>query len=202
MKERPIPFNSEMVKAILEGRKTQTRRPIKPQPVSGIVFKDELVEKCPYGQSGDRLWVRETWYCDHFDVQKGPYLKPANLTDKEIIDEFMYYKATDLAPDGKCYTGFSGETMDCPWRPSIHMPRWASRIILEIVDVKVERLQDIRAWEDVLKEGIQLDWYEHDGNEIELIDEFHKYWDSLYIKKPEYQWQANPWVWCLSFKRI
>ena len=197
MKERPILYSSEMVRAILDGRKTMTRRPIKFQGIAKVwrlgsgwicstVFDDKQYGlDCPYGQSGDRLWVRETW---RLEMNSGFY-DIRFKADNYLWDcGTLYQQLKNL----KCWI----------WRPSIHMPRWASRIILEIVDVKVERLQDIRAWEDVLKEGIQLDWYEHDGNEIELIDEFHKYWDSLYIKKPEYQWQANPWVWCLSFKRI
>ena len=185
-----------MVKAILDGRKTQTRRPCKFQDADNYyinhstgtwqchtIFDDKLYQvKCPYA-IGDRLWVRETW-----GIYSGG--EDGDLIPGTIPSSSLVYRATDDMGDLK------------GWKPSLFMPRWASRITLEIVDVKVERLQDIRAWEDVLKEGIQLDWYEHDGNEIELIDEFHKYWDSLYTKKPEYQWQANPWVWVIEFRNI
>ena len=117
--------------------------------------------------------MRETWMtynCPEFksleeDIQRKPS---------------VFYRATDKA--------YKGEK----WRPSIHMPRWASRITLEIVKVRVERLQEISI-EDVSKEGIVVDI-------IGGISKFKDYWNSLYTKKPEYQWQANPWVWVIKFK--
>ncbi|HUU40541.1 MAG TPA: hypothetical protein VMW42_06360, partial [Desulfatiglandales bacterium] len=203
MRERPIPFSSDMVRAILEGRKTMTRRPVKPQPImmGGIPVQKiggALIavqhHKCPYGQPGDRLWVRETWYCDHYEVQRGPYLQPKDLKEPEALKEFMYYRATDLAPNGQCNTGFSGETMDCPWKPSIHMPRWASRITLEVVKVRVERLWEITPM-DCISEGIQRSTMLNVRDRAsEEITRFKNIWNSLYTKKPEFQWEANPWV--------
>lgn len=179
MKERPILFSGPMVRAILDGRKTQTRRIVKPQPTNDYVtfmpLSSELVGvtkhggpidnrgwlHCPYGKTGDRLWVRETW-CP--DVE--PYT--------------FRYKA-----DG-------GEPLE-RWRPSIHMPRWASRITLEVVSVRVERLQDISE-EDALAEGITLV-----ERGTSPVDQFNKLWES--INGPG-SWEANPWVWVVSFKRI
>ncbi|BBI41482.1 hypothetical protein KPSA1B_100183 [Pseudomonas syringae pv. actinidiae] len=100
--------------------------------------------KCPYGKSGDRLWVRETWYCDHFEVMRGPYLKPDDLDIGEALnDGTLVYAADGLAPY---------EQEQPTWKPSIHMPRWVSRILLEITDVRVERLQDISR-EQCIAEG-------------------------------------------------
>lgn len=169
IKERPILFSAPMVRAILEGRKTVTRRAVKGfqiptedtaipvgdrQRWSAIGQRDprygfcvfgsteaecakELEEyaPCPYGRRGDRLWVRETWYCDHFEVMRGPYLKPDDLDIGEALDDgTLVYAADGLTPY---------EQEQPTWKPSIHMPRWVSRILLEITDVRVERLQDI-----------------------------------------------------------
>jgi hypothetical protein len=200
IKERPILFSAPMVRAILEGRKTVTRRPVKGV---GLVwldnFKPEYVADpdnnlCPYGKPGDRLWVRETWYCDHDEVQRGPYLQPADMTDLDEARENgdLVYAADGLTP----------YEQDQPkWKPSIHMPRWASRILLEITDVRVERLQDIsRA--DIRAEGLQCppdlasddvspnyrDWYPAAWREL---------WEST-----GGDWDANPWVWVVEFKRV
>ena len=172
MKERPIIFNTEMVKAILEGRKTQTRRVIKPQP-SGIIL---VWEHCPYGQVGDRLWVRETWNAGH-DGQSLPVFKAglsADLTKELEADEL-----------------WSG------WKPSIHMPRWASRITLEITEIRVERLQEITE-EDAKAEGCVKQI--KDGLIFDsAIHEYSWLWDSLNAKYP---WESNPWVWVISFKGV
>jgi hypothetical protein len=227
MKEQPIIFQGEMIRAILDGRKTMMRKPIKPQPewISGAWYwkslkydngmgvhyfhttglngiMDAWLRACPHGQPGDRLWVRETWYCDHMHVQSGPYLKPDDWQDG-WFEELMYFKASDDAGHGHCYSGFAGETFQCPWKPSIHMPRWASRITLEITDVKVERLQEIRI-NDVLSEGFPTTCEMQFDAEYRAwtMDNFSRYWNSLYPQKPEYQWKANPWVWVISFKKI
>ncbi|WP_339530952.1 MULTISPECIES: hypothetical protein [unclassified Pseudomonas] len=101
---------------------------------------------CPYGKPGDRLWVRETWYCDHFEVMRGPYLKPDDLEVGEAIEDgTLVYAADGLAPY---------EQEQPTWKPSIHMPRWASRILLEITEVRVERLKDISRG-DIRAEGLQ-----------------------------------------------
>lgn len=217
MKERPILFKGPLVRAILSGQKTVTRRVIK--QAKGSSLSVEMLESgqallswlvghgpgyevgeqlkfvdCPYGVVGDRLWVRETWYCDHFEVQKGPYLQPADMhdLDQSREDGELVYAADGLTP----------YEQDQPvWKPSIHMPRWACRILLEITEVRVERLQDIsRA--DIRAEGLQCppelasddvspnyrDWYPAAWREL---------WEST-----GGDWNANPWVWVVEFKRV
>lgn len=181
IKERPILFSGEMVRAILEGRKTQTRRVVNPQPDDSGLWNDDKYPrsiisdlsgwngtvdatgesrqfKCPYGKPGDRLWVRETW---------------------NRFGEIIYYKADEEKP-------FSYSTL---WKPSIFMPRSASRILLEITDIRVERLHDISA-DDEKKEGIYSPIHE-------LL--FWALWQK--INGPE-SWDANPWVWVITFKKI
>ena len=223
IKERPILFSAPMVRAILEGRKTVTRRAMKCQPdadasitvesynvavtnrrgyqeagpeIFGAWWRDgESGCKCPYGQPGDRLWVRETWYCDHFEVQKGPYLQPADMhdLDQSREDGELVYAADGLAPY---------EQEQPTWKPSIHMPRWACRILLEITEVRVERLQDITE-EQALAEGIAK--HPGGGHHVEdgkhhwasPIDSFAGLWSSV-----GGDWNANPWVWVVEFKRV
>lgn len=198
MKERPIIFSGEMVKAILDGRKTQTRRIIKPQPISeekcyqltgsgysiftdsnsfpewriagavGVVCKESGLKngyhwKCPYGQPGDRIWVREKFH-----------IRP----DKTIFYAEEY-------PEVKSRLLFK-------WKPSIHMPRWASRITLEIVQVRVELLQDI-SQEDARKEGMHCPYCETEKGLFENL------WNKIH--GPD-AWDKNPWVWVIEFRRI
>lgn len=194
MRERPILFSGPMARALLDGRKTQTRRVIKHQPpvqttaVSGWHHPDprphffaaadgEFLDwsaPCPYGQPGDCLWVRETW--QHEAFPHGPYRPGAHV----------YYRADYLddphGPDGER----SPEGKYRSWRPSIHMPRAASRILLEITTVRVERLGEISEG-DARAEGVQS------------VAEFKELWSS--INGPG-SWDANPWVWCISFRRI
>lgn len=203
IKERPILFSAPMVRAILEGRKTVTRREVKRQAALDCLaagFEPAFLalpgnsDLCPYGKPGDRLWVRETWYCDHFEVQKGPYLQPVDMydLDQSREDGELVYAADGLAPY---------EQEQPTWKPSIHMPRWVSRILLEITAVRVERLQDIsRA--DIRAEGLQCppelasddvspnyrDWYPAAWREL---------WEST-----GGNWEANPWVWVVEFKRV
>lgn len=238
-KERPILFSAPMVRAILEGRKMVTRRAVKIQPRSkgdigsyglGQPFiRNPDVTKpnpeCPYGRRGDRLWVRETWYCDHFEVQKGPYLQPADMHDLDQCreDGELVYAADGLEPY---------EQEQPTWKPSIHMPRWACRILLEITDVRVERLQDIS--EDQAKaEGCFFTDYGrkcgHTGSGwTEVGDcpapEAHHpqrngwMWDKTSSpneclgtatwafanlwQKTGGDWEDNPWVWVVEFKRV
>lgn len=155
MKERPILFSGPMVRAILDGRKTQTRRVVKPQPVGrqrvieglahvthgmnpaddgavwyvGDCISAGVEIRCPFGSPGDRLWVRETWQVfEHEDLSVDA------LTLRHVEGQ--------LAGDVVFYADDPDEAVD-RWRPSIHMPRWASRITLEVVSVRVERLADI-----------------------------------------------------------
>lgn len=161
MKERPILFNGAMVRAILEGRKTQTRR---------IMVSLPAWHKWAY-KPGDRLWVRETWHCDN----------PEAAQDIMSRGEGLYYRATEEHPE-----------IISKWKPSIFMPRWASRITLEITNVRVDRLRNMTQI-DAVKEGMP----DAEGKEVAL---FEGLWDSINGKK--YPWSSNPWVWVVSFRRV
>ena len=226
MKERPILFSAPMVRAILEGRKTVTRRIVKPvrgyedcstcRPDKAAAshsvwwhgrFENVgVMQDCPYGKRGDRLWVRETWYCNHFEVQKGPYLQPADMVDLDQAreDGDLVYAADGLTPY---------EQEQPTWKPSIHTPRWVSRILLEITDVRVERLQDISD-EQAQAEGIiphvRGGWHWHSHNPQDMDD-----WHQFGFKTPVWafhdlwvgingadNWDANPWAWVVEFKRV
>lgn len=216
IKERPILFSAPMVRAILEGRKTVTRREVKKRAALDCLaagFEPAFLalpgnaDLCPYGKSGDRLWVRETWYCDHFDVQQGPYLQPADMTDLDEARENgdLVYAADGLTP----------YEQDQPkWKPSIHTPRWVSRILLEITDVRAERLQDISE-KQALAEGIVDVAFRPDdgwpictgymvgpddgktGLQTTAAKAFEGLWDSV-----GGDWSTNPWVWVVEFKRV
>lgn len=189
MKERPILFSAPMVRAIIDGSKTQTRRVVKqdrdglldckPTPAWDAFWK---CVDCPYGKPGDRLWVRETFavvprtaYARSDGVQQT--LRPDDDHDAAI------YRAGWTHSNG----GFR-------WRPSIHMPRWASRILLEITDVRVERAQDISD-RDARDEGA-----EQIGDcEGAYVAGFRRLWESI---NGADSWAANPWVWVVAFRRI
>lgn len=224
IKERPILFSAPMVRAILEGRKTVTRRVVKglktDNPVitcadgspirSGACWDiGKSIIHCPHGKPGDRLWVRETWYCDHFEVQKGPYLQPADMhdLDQSREDGELVYAADGLTPY---------EAYQPIWKPSIHMPRWACRILLEITDVRVERLQageGETAFESrYVAEGINRihqgdgDYAFHPfksepgpGSWTDPFDAWRELW--VGINGAE-SWNDNPWVWVVEFKRV
>ena len=227
IKERLILFSAPMVRAILDGRKTVTRRPVKgcQIPVEdtsvaagerhrwmAIAQRDprygfgvfgateaecakELEEfaPCPYGRRGERLWVRETWYCDHDEVMRGPYLKPDDLDIGEAREDgTLVYAADRLTPY---------EADQPAWKPSIHMPRWACRILLEITDVRVERLQDIsRA--DIRAEGLQCPLeLASDDVSPNYRDWYPAAWKELWNSTGG-DWDANPWVWVVEFKRV
>ena len=194
MNIKPILFNADMVRAILDGRKKVTRRVVKPQPeaiyVHGkqrdIINRDEIAFKVmnqggkdcymipPY-QPGDILYVRETWQCIN------PY------SDKEYV-----YKAS-------CDADFASDIGK--WLPSIHMPKEAARIWLKVIDVRVERLQDITT-KQVLAEGTKVEEpFELNGEE--KLYAFSQLWDST-IKKADidrYCWESDPWVWVIEFER-
>lgn len=197
MKERPIIFNSEMVKAILKKQKMQTRRVVKPQPKRNnyVAYIDEqgildyhgwaittyyasIVEyiKCPYGQVGDRLWIRETWHG----------IRNTYTVRKKIND--LSYKADEGYKCGE-YGNLKGK-----WKPSIYMPRWASRITLDITKIRVERLQEI-SQQDIETEGIEL----CDCGKPEANCNFIELWNSINEKRG-YGWDTNPFVWVVEFK--
>lgn len=219
MTERPILFQGAMVRALLAGTKTQTRRMVKnvkhlpnwgsssgrvggawlqgsPAALglrergdhwSCVLEGDALRQMCtqqaygwgagagcPYGVPGDRLWVREShwWFKDEHDPVTGYF--PPKLTAHDVE-----YRA-------------DGEKPGRVWRPSIHMPRWASRITLEVTDVRVERLQSIST-SDAWAEGIPS------SPDVDPVHQYHDLWESI---NGAGSWDANPWVWAVSFKRI
>lgn len=222
MNEHPMIFKGEMVRAILDGRKTQTRRLVKPQPddedygldtkcqwYAPTIIVNDLEEpgpevfgfsseergwKFPYGSPGDRLWVRETWM--PVDLS---FREPANYSlkiDNKGKRHAIVYKAD--------------ADYSCDWRSPIHMFRWASRINLEILNVRVERLQAI-THADILAEGIKQtepdkfylaplagtpDYpWTHSGSAYASL------WNSINAKS-DMGWDVNPWVWVIEFKRV
>lgn len=215
MKERPILFNGPMVRAILDGRKTQTRRVVKGIALdwlNEVRFTPEYVALpesylSPYGFAGDRLWVRETWRGVVEISAPGAPLEHgvARYVPDEQYCRRIEYKATH-PHDSE------------PYRPSIHMPRWASRITLEVTDVRVERLQSITA-ADAQREGI-VEWHSGEqksymlgpGDGIGIFGKpgswrpeataeagFQTLWSSI---NGAASWEANPWVWVVEFKRV
>jgi hypothetical protein len=211
-REKPIIFSTPMVRAILEGRKTQTRR-IAKEPcqeylknasgmavvLDGVAYNYSFVEelgKCPYGKPGDRLWVRETWGAgSRPDPFEGSVEGIEYRADEAYLDaaEDLPLNQGDV-PDGVELCDYIGKG----WKPSIHMPRWASRILLEITDIRVERLQSISD-DDAKAEG----W---PGPETELgypmakpVNWFNDLW--VKINGPD-SWNLNTWVWVISFRRI
>jgi len=234
MNDRPILFSGPMVRAILSGAKTQTRRIMKPKPdhchrdiLNGnknwyrlLPQLGEKQLKCPYGQPGDRLWVRETWGCFDYSHDQRAIAYRADGDDGgctwiEIPKEYHHFGAM----------GEEDLPQYCPandkWRPSIHMPRWASRITLEVTEVRVERIRDIDPT-DCWAEGMPMErrrdeiphlveflsggkadglrpklgpWYT-----VDPIPEFRKLWNSINAKRG-YGWDVNPWVWVVSFRK-
>ena len=205
--ERGMIFNAEMVRAILDGRKTQTRRPIKWKQTRFTEIGEredgskwpwsedaehafDFWHPCSFGSVGDRIWVRETFQGPLFDFDlMDSYCKDSTPFEKS---EFCVYKA-DGVPAPEFYDA-DDELHSC-WRPSIHMPRWASRILLEITDVRVERLKSISD-RDALREGCSAaDMKSGDC----VADVFARLWASIYGSD---SWNANPWVWVIEFKRV
>lgn len=192
MKERPILFSVPMVMAILEGRKTQTRRIVKDTGLYAIEEKyhgketarrelANLATQCKYGKPGDRLWVRETWRTHEMPNGDDGILFRAD-------GSFVPIENTAEAAEKWCAVKRS------LWRPSIFMPRWASRITLEITGVRVERLQDISS-QDAIKEGIGITM----RNEPGAVQRYAEIWES--INGPG-SWAENPFVWVIEFRRI
>jgi hypothetical protein len=235
IRERPILFSGPMVRAILDGRKTQTRRVCKEgrnlsefahavypaaqsgwiswfgqgfgSPEGGAEFTRKMYQHgfpCPYGAPGDRLWVRETWSAPD----------ACECSETCHVRQHVYYHAND--------DGYEGARFNRR-RPSIHMPRWASRITLEITDVRVQRVQEISE-ADALAEGVTRDYLPPDsdnfhppgsygfvrhpgevGTQATIYrtpqDAFHSLWNSLNEKRG-YGWDQNPWVWTITFQRV
>jgi len=209
MKELPILMNGDAVRAILDGRKTQTRRPIRPQPtgwnptpnvkgawlfcVAGDMDYSEGPFKSSFGAPGDRLWAREAWgglfWCKEAGLNVLQYRDVPKTIRIQSHCEQVYYKATD---DDDDLTG-------C-WVPSIHMPRWVSRITLEVARVWVEQVQEISE-DDAKAEGITVSYdpaysYRYD---LTFRGGFTALWDSIYAAKG-FGWNDNPWVFGCEFK--
>lgn len=198
MKERPILFSAPMVRAILDGRKTQTRRVLKTQPLDVLPMNGNkagiewigLMQRepepkgtlfhCRHGQPGDRFWVRENgWEC--------PDRTPNMMREGADTWAPYYYDA-----DGYGESDFEQfKEWGFKRRPSIHMPRWASRINLEITGVRVDRLQSISV-ADAISEGSAT------GQRDPVVD-FKHLWESINGAR---SWYANPWVWVIEFKRV
>jgi len=195
VKERPILMSGPMVRAILEGRKSQTRRECKPEWYRCLDMEEPdaraaALTRCPYGQPGDRLWVRETW-------GKDPDGRPCYRADCTVhLDSDNY--ADQLEHDRLVGARWAR------WRPSIFMPRWACRLVLEIVAVRVERLQEISE-ADVRAEGCEIRamWmFGADTKEKRNAiarPVYQNLWDSLNAKRAP--WSSNPWVWVVEFRR-
>ena len=223
MKERPILFTGEMVRAILSGAKTQTRRVVKgldirgpdknPSPLFDVYKGSQWVGAfdaetgrgsldCPYGEPGDRLWVRETFQYQRAEDGLGLHYRAdgarCGVSEQYLDDpdsEGAALVRADVVPDGR-------------WKPSIHMPRWASRITLEVTGVRVERVQDISE-EDAGAEGTPCIFCRKTLvtrcqcalDKADYHEDFQKLWDSVNAKRG-YSWESNPWVWVVSFKQL
>jgi len=213
MKERPILFSAPMVRALLDGSKTQTRRVAKLTDAAHVKEPNghrrwhpadpDAIAACPYGQPGDRLWVRETWA----DV---PRHQPTTNEDLPWRDDgkIIVYSA-DLEWEGarqfSCADGVLRWAKPAKWSPSIFMPRWASRITLEITGVRVERLQDISEGDaraegarnlDVASGRETLDPYSRQGS---CVAHYKHIWQEI---NGDGSWVLNPWVWVIEFKKV
>ena len=210
MKEHPILFSGPLVRAILSGEKTQTRRLVRGRALEMIERDSHELLPCPYGYEKDRLWVRETWGYD----QDGPHTS------------LVLFRA-------------DRDDLGIRWRPSIHMPRWASRISLEVTEVRVQRIQDITE-EHARAEGLPRNWTDGEPGwnpnehgyltpagcyadesgddspecwvwwkgrrEIGVVytarEALQLWWDHINGERAGGSWEANPWVWAVSFKRV
>lgn len=246
MKERGMIFNGEMVRAILDGRKTQTRRIMAIQPENSELGLRRVIDSkngrdngkyfwsqsdacglkmrskvfgCPYGEVGDRIWVRETWAtlgnedgcCVDWNdnLCKGDERAAARIYRASCEQRPGDYGLWSIPDNAYWKPDTENEKFEGAWRPSIHMPRWASRILLEITGVRVERLHDI-SQHDALNEGLfqlpasgryclqpgmqYFGMASHNAKEV-----YGWLWESIYGKE---SWLANPWVWVIEFKRI
>jgi len=217
MKERPILFSSEMVRAILDGRKTQTRRVFNPQPIAdGLYYEYKDIpwlktgdpfpfigHLCPYGTTNDLLWVRETWRAVELDNGNDGILYKADNHFKSIENS---QAAADLWCDA-----YADRKHGNKWRPSIFMPRWASRILLEVTDVRVERVQEISdgdakaeglvGWKSERSDEIHYGITAADVWETDPRITYKRLWDSINAERG-HSWESNPWVWVASFKVV
>lgn len=226
VRERPIPFSEAMVRAILDGAKTQTRRVIDPQPVLPFYRKLKAMDgsiggmwtehggeldgqraetRYPirYGKPGDRLWVREAFNsysrcCEPSKIADASYVLFRD--GGQMTRTRVYTRPLNRYADG----AFDG----IKWRPSIHLPRWASRITLEVTRVRVERVQDISEG-DAAAEGVSAGWYQGtnragepcESRQRSAADAYRVLWDEINAARG-FGWDVNPWVWVIEFKRV
>jgi hypothetical protein len=241
MKTRPILFSGAMVRAILDGSKTQTRRFVKPQPapnaphdggttwtfrpkdglhvpygtVGHLTVRERMGLPCPYGVPGDRLWVRETWgYRGALWSSERPDVQEYDIAYQADDQRKRYTFASEPPGLPKCPTQGPDESTEefyadtltrywRSWRPSIHMPRWASRLTLEVTGVRVERLHDISE-EDAMAEGAAVS---NGHPELGALigagpshrEGFAQLWRDINGVE---SWTANPWVWVVKFRRV
>lgn len=205
--ERPILFSGEMVKAILAGRKTQTRRVVKQQAWvgqdNGVYTLDKKEGVVPlsevYGKTGDLLWVRETW-CPA-NSENGPVVCYRADYHRRYLSDESYPVDYERFPAGRnawsCWASDLESGIEGAWRPSIFMPRWASRITLRITEIRVERLQEITE-EDAKAEGV-AGWHDTPVGTV-YRPEFQMLWDRINGKRAP--WASNPWVWVVGFDVI
>lgn len=218
MRERPILFSGAMVRAIREGRKTVTRRVAKPvkhpdlgniYAAGALVLENEpqhvIARACPYGQPGDRLWVRETWAgVNMCGAPALAYRADEDVRDlmqgSQFLDDDGAFNYQDERWKKYLFCDWYADLHLVRWRPSIHMPRWACRILLEITAVRVERLQDITE-QQALAEGVAscAQDLDPDGNGYSPGELFSILWSSI---NGTDSWNANPWVWVVEFKRV
>ena len=208
--EKPILFSGEMVKAILDGRKTQTRRVMKPQPLfytgRKYIVPDDAPKKwhdcddifaagfCPYGQPDDILYVRETW-ADLRGMGFG--------NDPQTDNPWNFAYAADIKPGSD--SDRIRKEYGVKWKPNIHMPREAARLFLRVKSVRVERVQDISE-DDARAEGCSAGYETHGDGKFEDVteyewtakEEFADLWNSIYAKRG-FGWDINPWVWVVEF---
>ncbi|EML9435022.1 hypothetical protein [Klebsiella pneumoniae] len=199
MKERGMIFNAEMVRALLDGRKTQTRRPIKWKQTRFTEIGEredgskwpwsedaehacDFWHPCPFGAVGDRIWVREAFRVHSRATDVATLVYKAS-------ERNSWTEQTRRVPVAVCNKPATPEK----WTPSLHMPRWASRILLEITGVRVERLRSM-SQDDARAEGVIAA-----SGPMEAGLAFRELWDSIY---GEESWKANPWVWVIEFKRV
>lgn len=213
-RERPILFSAPMVRAILDGRKTATRRIVKPQPeLTTIKYtngfenvwtwkgttlageRERFLALCPYGKPGDRLWVRETWGVVH---EHGN-----DLSDRELIDDALHGVPWAAIVYNADAIGGHASSLLKRWRPSIHMPRKAARILLEVESVGVELLQDITE-ENARAEGVTPFPLDREGDiwtDGTHRTAFNFLWNEINGWNPN-SFDSNPWVWVVTFKRV
>jgi hypothetical protein len=224
MKERPIIFSAPMIKALLDGRKTQTRRIIKPQPevndqgnlcgdwlskpLGGLLVPklQDIVIHCPFGEIGDVLWVRETWQIADWTEEGDPFVRYKSTGD--VINRGQHVSEGDLERVEEMWAELSGrdnylidnKAADRKWRSPIFMPKWASRITLEITNIRVERLNDISE-EDAIAEGVTQYVVDTPTGKLanKVIDDYMEIWESINGKGSR---DINPFVWVIEFRRI